>query len=77
MAPLADQLATLGLRYSAAHLDDVVALATKRRWSVTQLLEHLVERERRVVGLAGPPTRNCGAGWRGRRRKAGAGDDEC
>jgi DNA replication protein DnaC len=45
MAPLPDQLATLGLRYTAAHLDDVVALATKRRWSVTQLLEHLVERE--------------------------------
>ena len=45
MAPLPDQLAALGLRYTAAHLDDVVALATKRRWSVTQLLEHLVERE--------------------------------
>jgi DNA replication protein DnaC len=45
MAPLADQLATLGLRYTATHLDDVVALATKRRWSITQLLEHLVERE--------------------------------
>jgi DNA replication protein DnaC len=45
MAPLADQLATLGLRYTAAHLDDVVALATKRRWSTTQLLEHLVESE--------------------------------
>lgn len=45
MTPLADQLATLGLRYTAAHLDDVVALATKRRWSSTQLLEHLVERE--------------------------------
>lgn len=45
MAPLGDQLAALGLRYTAAHLDDVVALATKRRWSSTQLLEHLVERE--------------------------------
>ena len=45
MAPLPDQLTTLGLRYTAAHLDDVVALATKRRWSPTQLLEHLVERE--------------------------------
>ncbi len=45
MAPLADQLATLGLRYTAAHLDDVVALATKRRWSTTQLLEHLAESE--------------------------------
>ena len=45
MAPLADQLAALGLRYSATHLDDVVALATKRRWSPTQLLEHLAESE--------------------------------
>jgi DNA replication protein DnaC len=45
MAPLADQLAALGLRYTAAHLDDIVALATKRRWSTTQLLEHLVESE--------------------------------
>jgi len=45
MAPLADQLAALGLRHTAAHLDDVVALATKRRWSTTQFLEHLVESE--------------------------------
>jgi DNA replication protein DnaC len=45
MATLADQLATLGLRYTATHLDDVVALATKRRWSPAQLLEHLVESE--------------------------------
>jgi DNA replication protein DnaC len=45
MAPLADQLVALGLRYSASHLDDVVALATKRRCSATQLLEHLVESE--------------------------------
>jgi DNA replication protein DnaC len=45
MTPLTDQLAGLGLRYTAAHLDDVVALATKRRWSTTQLLEHLAESE--------------------------------
>jgi DNA replication protein DnaC len=43
--PLAEQLTTLGLRYTAAHLDDVVALATKRRWGPTQLLEHLVDQE--------------------------------
>jgi len=43
--PLAEHLAALGLRYTAAHLDDVIALATKRRWSTTQLLEHLVETE--------------------------------
>jgi len=46
MAPLAEQLAALGLRDTAAHLDDVVALATKRRWSPTQLLEHLADSER-------------------------------
>ena len=45
MTPLADQLTALGLRETAAHLDDVVALATKRRWSPTQLLEHLAATE--------------------------------
>src|SRR5216684_3325526 len=45
MSDLAKGLATLGLRHTAARLDDVVALATKRRWSPTQLLEHLVESE--------------------------------
>ncbi len=45
MSDLPTALATLGLRYTAAHLDDVVSLATKRRWSATQVLEHLVERE--------------------------------
>jgi DNA replication protein DnaC len=42
---LAEALGALGLRHTAAHLDDVVALATKRRWSPTQLLEHLAELE--------------------------------
>jgi DNA replication protein DnaC len=45
MAPLADQLSALGLRATAAQLDDLVALAIKRRWSPMQLLEHLAERE--------------------------------
>ena len=45
MAPLSDALTLLGLHHTAAHLDDLVALATKRRWSPTQLLEHLVEVE--------------------------------
>ena len=39
--PLADQLTTLGLRATAASLDDLVARATKHRWSPTQLLEQL------------------------------------
>ena len=38
-------LKTLGLHHTAAQLDDLVALATKRRWSPTQLLEHLAEAE--------------------------------
>jgi DNA replication protein DnaC len=42
---LADQLASLGLRDTASHLDDLIALATKQRWSVTQLLEHVVHHE--------------------------------
>jgi DNA replication protein DnaC len=45
MASLAETLKTLGLHHTAAHLDDLVALATKRRWSPTQLLEHLVADE--------------------------------
>jgi len=42
MAPLPDTLKLLGLHHTATHLDDLVALATKRRWSPMQLLEHLV-----------------------------------
>lgn len=45
MAPLTDTLQALGLHHTAAHLDDLVALATKRRWSPIQLLEHLVDTE--------------------------------
>lgn len=45
MASLPDVLKLLGLHHTATHLDDLVALATKRRWSPTQLLEHLVEVE--------------------------------
>jgi DNA replication protein DnaC len=45
MTPLTDALTLLGLHHTAAHLDDLVALATKRRWSATQLLEHLVDGE--------------------------------
>ena len=62
MSDLVNALTTLGLRHTAAHLDDVIALATKRRWSTTQLLEHL------VPGHTHPFRRACGdvrrrAGW--------------
>ena len=42
---LADQLAALGLRATAAQLDDLIARATTHRWSTTQLLEHVVQSE--------------------------------
>ena len=45
MSPLPESLKTLGLHHTAAQLDDLVALATKRRFSPTQLLEHLAEAE--------------------------------
>ena len=45
MSSLASQLATLGLRYSGAHLDDVLAQATQKRLGPAQLLEHLVALE--------------------------------
>lgn len=44
-AALADALTLIGLRHTAANLDDLVALATKRRWGPTQLLEHIAEAE--------------------------------
>jgi DNA replication protein DnaC len=43
--PLAEQLTALGLRATAAELDDLVARATRARWSPTQLLEHVATTE--------------------------------
>ncbi|MFH1834153.1 MAG: IS21-like element helper ATPase IstB [bacterium] len=45
MSTLTEQLAALGLRHTATHLDDTVALATRKRWSPTQLLEYIAETE--------------------------------
>jgi len=42
---LAEQLAALGLRHSAANFDDLVATATKRRAGPAETIEMLVERE--------------------------------
>lgn len=47
MSPLAEDLKAIGLTHTAAGLDDLVALATKRRWNATQLLEHIVADEQR------------------------------
>jgi DNA replication protein DnaC len=45
MSRLTEQLCTIGLRHTAASLDDTVALATRKRWSPTQLLEYIAENE--------------------------------
>jgi len=43
MSDLARRLRDLGLRATGAELDDLVARATKERWSPVQLLEHVAE----------------------------------
>ncbi|HEX7624750.1 MAG TPA: IS21-like element helper ATPase IstB [Anaeromyxobacteraceae bacterium] len=40
-----EQLGLLGLRHTAEALDDLVALATKSRWGVQQILEHVARIE--------------------------------
>lgn len=47
MTALVDALRAIGLAHTATELDDLIALATKRRWSVTQILEYVVEAEQR------------------------------
>jgi DNA replication protein DnaC len=48
MSTLADQLRKLALFETADHLDDIIALATKRRFGPTELLEHVAEREQQA-----------------------------
>ena len=43
MRELAQRLRNLGLRATGDGLDDVIAQATKERWSPAQLLEHVVD----------------------------------
>jgi DNA replication protein DnaC len=45
MSSLRDDLLELGLSYTASALDDIVARAQKGRWSPTQILEHIAQRE--------------------------------
>jgi DNA replication protein DnaC len=45
--PLVGQLSALGLKYTGEHLDDLIALATKRRWGPTELLEHIATEEQK------------------------------
>ena len=51
---LPTELRRLGLNRTAEDLDDLIALATRKRWSAAVLLEHLVaaeleDRQRRSV----------------------------
>lgn len=45
MSELQDRLRALGLLVTAAGLDDLVATATKKRWGLQQLLEHVTDIE--------------------------------
>jgi DNA replication protein DnaC len=45
MTPLAEQLLDIGMRATAEQLDDIVAASTNKRWSSTQLLEHVAHIE--------------------------------
>jgi len=45
MSTLTERLTEVGLRYTAASLDDLIALATKKRLGPRELLEHIVEDE--------------------------------
>jgi DNA replication protein DnaC len=47
VSPLAQALKAIGLAYTASQLDDLIALATKRRWNATQILEYVAETEAR------------------------------
>lgn len=38
---LHEQLHAIGLRHAAVHLDDILALAAKKRWGPAQVLEHV------------------------------------
>ena len=54
MTDLTSRLRSLALLATAATLDDLVALATKKRWGTTELLEYIVdieEKDRATRGL--------------------------
>src|SRR5262249_12916032 len=40
-----EKLASIGLRFTAQNLDDLVALTTKKRWGPTEILEHVADEE--------------------------------
>lgn len=54
MSELPARLRELGLLVTAAELDDLVAMATKKRWGPRQLIEHVAlaeEQDRARRGL--------------------------
>jgi DNA replication protein DnaC len=44
-ASLSEQLSSLALYFTAANIDDIVALATKGRWGAVELLSHVAKEE--------------------------------
>ncbi len=44
-ASLSEQLSSLGLYFTAANIDDIVAAATKGRWGPVELLSHVAKEE--------------------------------
>jgi len=47
MSSLSEILLAIGLRYASQNLDDLIAMATKKRWGPAELLEHVAEEERK------------------------------
>ena len=45
MSDLPSRLRSLGLLAASSSLDDLIALATKKRWSMTEILEHVADLE--------------------------------
>ena len=45
MTDLRDRLRALSLLAASSALDDIVALATKKRWGPTEFLEHIADIE--------------------------------
>ena len=53
MTPLADQLHKLGLRHTAENIDDILALAIKRKLAPSALLEYVAEQESKARAARG------------------------
>lgn len=47
MSTLEEKLTALGLRYTSRMLNDLIAMATKKRWGPNELLEHIADEEQK------------------------------